>query len=149
MEGRPAWELKIDRLVDASPERVYEAWTDPEQMKRWFAPKPFRLVVFTMDFRVGGRFEMAMRGPTGEDFPFAGTYRTIEPPRKLEWSGEFAEGPVDQMTTTVEFVAEGGKTRVKAHQRFFVMTETIKHATAGAKQGWTMTLDQLAAFVVE
>lgn len=144
---KPVWELKIDRLISAPRERVYKAWTDPEQMRQWFAPKPFELVVTKMDFRVGGRFEMAMKGPDGSRFPFTGTYRVIEPGKKLEWTGEFAEGPVDQMTTTVTFADEGGKTRVAAHQRFFVMTETIKHATAGAKQGWGMTMDQLTAYV--
>jgi uncharacterized protein YndB with AHSA1/START domain len=147
-EDKPAWELKISRVISAPRARVYDAWTKPEQMKEWFAPKPFQLVVKTMDFRVGGRFEMSMRGPDGSEFPFSGTYRVIEAGKKLEWTGEFTEGPVDQMTTTVTFADEGGKTRVDAHQRFHVMTETIKHATAGAKQGWGMTLDQLAAYVV-
>lgn len=143
-----AWELKISRVVGAPREKVWKAWTDPEAMKQWFAPKPFQLVVNSMDFRVGGRYQMAMRGPNGEDFPFSGTYREIAPPSRLVWIGEFTEGPADQMTTVVEFLDAGsGKTEVKAVQTFHVMTETIKHATKGAQQGWTMTLAQLAEFV--
>ena len=62
---RPAFELVLERVIDAPRERVFEAWTKPEQMAQWFAPKPFQLVIHTMDFRPGGRFSMAMRGPDG------------------------------------------------------------------------------------
>ena len=89
---------------------------------------------------------MSMRGPDGNDFPFTGTYREIVPPTRLVWSGEFPGGPADQLTTVVTFEENGGKTWVHARQTFHVMTPEIQHATEGAKQGWTMTLDQLAAF---
>lgn len=146
---KPAFELEISRLIDAPRARVYEAWTKPEQMKEWFAPKPYQLIVHSMDFRPGGRFSMAMRGPDGNDFPFTGVYREINPPELLSWTGEFTEGPADQMTTVVRFEAQGAKTLVHARQTFHVMTPTIEMATKGAQQGWTMTLDQLAAYVKE
>lgn len=145
----PAWQLEIERVVSAPPARVWEAWTNPDQMKRWFAPRPFQLVVNRMDLRPGGRFEMAMRGPDGADFPFTGVYRIVEPAERLCWSGEFREGPADQMTTLVVFEDLGGRTRVQALQTFHVMTETIRMATGGAQQGWTMTLNQLEEFVAE
>ena len=78
---QPAFELVLERVIDAPRARVYEAWTKPEQMSQWFAPKPFQLVIHTMDFRPGGRFSMAMRGPDGNEFPFTGVYREIVPPR--------------------------------------------------------------------
>ena len=115
-------------------------------MAQWFAPKPFTLIISTMDFRPGGRFSMAMRGPDGNDFPFTGVYREIVPPQKLSWTGEFSSGPADQMSTVVTFEAQGHKTAVHARQTFHVMTPEMDHATRGAKQGWTMTLDQLEAF---
>ena len=143
---KPAFELELMRVVDAPRERVYKAWTSPKQMAQWFAPKPFQLIIHTMDFRLGGRFSMAMRGPDGKAFPFTGMYREIVPPAKLVWTGEFASGPADQMTTVVTFEEQGQKTKVHARQTFHVMTPEIEHATKGANQGWTMTLDQLAVF---
>ena len=131
----PAFDLVLTRVIDAARARVYEAWTKPEQMAQWFAPKPFKLIVDQMDFRPGGRFRMAMRGPNGEDFPFTGTYREIVSPAKLWWTGEFASGPADQVSTVVTFEEQGQRTKVH-----------VRHATKGAKQGWTMTLDQLEAF---
>jgi uncharacterized protein YndB with AHSA1/START domain len=140
---KPAFELVMSRLIDAPRTRVFKAWSEPEQMAQWFAPKPFILIINTVDFRPGGRFSMAMRGPNGEDFPFTGTYREIVPPAKLSWTGEFSSGPADQISTVVTFEEQGQKTKVHVRQTFHVMTPEIEHATKGAKQGWTMTLDQL------
>ena len=146
--ANPAFELVLERVIDAPRTRVFEAWTKPEQIAMWFAPRPFKLIVHKMDFRPGGRFSMAMRGPSGEDFPFTGTYREIVAPAKLAWSGEFPTGPADQLSTVVTFDEQGQKTRIRVRQTFHVMTPEIEHATRGAKQGWTMTLDQLEAFCV-
>lgn len=143
---KPAFELEFTRVIDAPRARVYEAWTKPEQMARWFAPKPFQLIVKTMDLRPGGRFSMAMRSPDGKDFPFTGTYREVAPPARLVWTGEFSTGPADQMTTAVTFEEQGRKTKLHARQTFHVMTPEIEHAAKGARQGWTMTLGQLTAF---
>jgi len=141
---KPAIEFEFTRVIDAPRERVYEAWTKQEQIVKWFAPKPFQLIVNQMDFRPGGKFAMAMRGPNGEDFPFTGTYREIVPPAKLSWNGEFQGDPADNILTVVTFEEVGSKTKVHARQTFYVITPTVKHASAGAKQGWTMTLNQLA-----
>jgi uncharacterized protein YndB with AHSA1/START domain len=137
----------LDRVIDAPREQVFEAWTNPEAVKRWSAPKPFELAVHEMDFRPGGRFRMAMRGPNGEDFPFTGTYREVAPPDRLVWTSEFATGPAEQITTVVTFEDRGGKTRLHVRQTFHVVTPEIEHAMKGAPQGWGMTLDQLAEFI--
>lgn len=147
LAAKPAFELVLERVFDAPRERVFEAWTKPEHLARWFAPKPYALIVGKMDFRPGGRFSMVMRGPDGSDFPFTGTYREIDPPARLVWTGEFADGAADNIRTEVTFEALGRKTMVRARQAFRVMTPVVEHAVKGAKQGWTMTLDQLAAHV--
>lgn len=144
---KPAFELEIDRLIDAPPARVFKAWTDPEQFKHWFAPEPFQLVVKSIDLRPGGRYEMAMRGPNGEDFPFSGVYLQVEPTSLLSWNGEFPDMPKGSIVTVVTFTEEGGKTRVRAKQTFSALSPTAKHAIAGAKEGWGMTMDQLVRFV--
>ena len=142
----PAFELELTRTIDAPRARVYEAWTDPQQMAQWFAPKPFALIVRAMDVRSGGRFSMAMRAPDGTEHAFSGVYRELVPPAKLSWTGEFANGPADQLSTVVTFEAQGQQTKVHARQTFRVMTPETEYAAQGARQGWTMTLDQLAAF---
>ena len=142
---KPAFELRLERVVDAPRERVYKAWADPKEIVSWFAPKPYTLIVHKMDFKPGGRFEMAMRAPDGAEHSFGGVYREINPPSRLAWTGEFTNGPKDQIRTEVDFVEQGGKTTVRARQTFSVLTPETEPATQGAQQGWTMTLNQLAA----
>lgn len=142
----PAFEVELERLIPVPRARVFEAWTRPEQIAQWFAPRPLTLVVDEMDFRPRGRFSMVMRGPDGESFPFSGTYREIVPPERLSWTGEFSSGPADQISTVVTLESQGTDTWVHVRQTFLARTPEIEHATKGAKQGWTMTLDQLDAF---
>ncbi|MBI3319802.1 MAG: SRPBCC domain-containing protein, partial [Candidatus Omnitrophica bacterium] len=113
---KPAFELVLERVIAAPRARVWEAWTTPQQLAQRFAPKPFTLIIHTMDFRPGGRFSMAMRGPDGNDFPFRGMYREIIPPAKLAWTGEFASGPAGQISTVVTFEEQGHQTTVHARQ---------------------------------
>ena len=143
--GKPAFELVLDRVIDAPCERVFEAWAKPDQIVNWFAPKPYVLIIKKMDFRSGGRFSMSMRAPDGAEHSFGGVYREVVPPSKISWTGEFASGPADQMSTVVTFEAQGAKTRLHVCQTLHVMTPEIAQATKGARQGWAMTLDQLEA----
>jgi uncharacterized protein YndB with AHSA1/START domain len=141
----PAFELVVTRVIAAPRERVFEAWSEPARLTRWFAPLPYTLPLCEMDFRPGGRFRMAMRSPAGEDHEFSGVYREIVPPSKLVWTGEFASGPVDQVRTEITFEEEGTKTKLSVRQTFSVLTPETEPHTKGAKQGWTATLDQLQA----
>jgi uncharacterized protein YndB with AHSA1/START domain len=146
--NQPAFEVNLERLIDASRERVWAAWADPEQIVHWFAPRPYTLRVDRMDFRSGGGFEMAMRAPDGSEHAFSGKYVELVRPARLVWTGEFADGPPEQIRTEVLFLSEAGKTRVKVRQSFSVVTPQTEPATRGARQGWTMTLTQLDEFVV-
>ena len=146
---KPAWELTLTRVIDAPRERVFKAWSEPEQVARWFAPQPYSLPKCEMDFRPGGRFVMTMRSPEGVEHPFTGVYREIDFPSKLVWTGEFPDGPAEQMRTTITFEAVGKKTKLTAHQSFSVLTPETEPRAKGAQQGWTATLDQLASFCAE
>jgi uncharacterized protein YndB with AHSA1/START domain len=143
--GKPAFELVLTRVIDAPRERVFKAWSQPEQVTRWFAPLPYTLPKCEMDFRVGGRFSMTMRSPEGQEYPFTGVYREITPYSRLVWTGEFPYGPAEQMRTEVAFEKDGTKTTLTVRQTFSVLTPETEPHTKGAKQGWTATLDQLEA----
>ncbi|HEX4048711.1 MAG TPA: SRPBCC domain-containing protein [Elusimicrobiota bacterium] len=142
---KPAFELVMSRVIDAPRERVFAAWSEPAQLSRWFAPKPLTLPKCEMDFRPGGSFSMAMRAPDGTEYPFSGVYREIVPPSKLSWTGRFPTGPADQISTTVVFEEQGGKTKLAVRQAFSVLTPAAEPHAKGAERGWTATLDQLAA----
>jgi uncharacterized protein YndB with AHSA1/START domain len=62
-------DLVITRIINAPREKVYKAWTDPELLKRWFAPLPYTTPVAELDVRPGGANLIVMRDPQGNDLP--------------------------------------------------------------------------------
>jgi uncharacterized protein YndB with AHSA1/START domain len=70
-------ELVLARIIDAPPEKVYKAWTDPELLKQWFAPLPYTTPVAELDVRPGGANLIVMRSPAGADMPNRGVYLEV------------------------------------------------------------------------
>lgn len=130
-------ELVLTRVFDAPRRLVFEAWTKAEHVSHWFAPRPLTMARCEVDFRPGGAFRFVMHAPDGTDYPFEGAFREIVPPERIVFTGTVHEGNV--AVTTVTFVEHEGKTTLTMKQTFTIESD----ATRGAKQGWTMTLDQL------
>src|SRR5882757_11266481 len=70
--------LRIERLIAAKPERLFELWTEPEQLAKWWGPEGFTIPKYTMDVRPGGRWHTVMRRPDGSEHTVSGIYRVIE-----------------------------------------------------------------------
>jgi uncharacterized protein YndB with AHSA1/START domain len=151
--GKPA--LVITRLFNAPLERVWRAWTDPEQIKRWWGPEHFTAPVIQTDFREGGKYLYAMRDPEGNDYWSTGEFLEIAPLERIVYTDSFAdaEGNIvpaaafgmgddypDVTTATVTFEDVGdGRTRLTL----------VGLAPAGemlemAREGWRTSLDKLA-----
>jgi uncharacterized protein YndB with AHSA1/START domain len=77
-------EVVIKRTFDAPRELVWQAWTDPETMMRWWGPKGFTSPTCEIDFRVGGKALNCMRSPDGTDYWSTGVYREIVPLRIVD-----------------------------------------------------------------
>ena len=75
--------LRIERLIAATPERLFELWTEPSELIKWWGPEGFTTPKHAMDVRPGGRWRTTMRSPAGTDHTVSGIYRTIDPPRRL------------------------------------------------------------------
>ena len=84
-------ELVIYRTFDAPRELVWQAWTEPERLMRWWGPKDFTAPVCKLDLRVGGKYLCCMRSAEGQDFWSTGTYREILPPERLVCSDSFSD----------------------------------------------------------
>lgn len=97
-------EYRVSRILKATPERVFRAWTTPEEMKRWASPANYTTPFVAVDLQVGGRYEIHMRAPSGVERRVAGVYREITPPRKLvyTWLWEEPAGSPETVVT-VEF----------------------------------------------
>src|SRR5215510_9143120 len=73
-QPNPELDLVLERVIDIPPQKVWRAWTTPEQLKRWFTPKPWTTVDCEIYLRPGGIFRTVMRSPEGQEFPGAGCY---------------------------------------------------------------------------
>lgn len=86
--------LVFERVFDAPVDRVWKAWTDPEDVKAWWGPQGFSCPVAKLDVREGGASLVAMRAPAefgGQDTYNTWTYRRVEPLKELEYLAEFAD----------------------------------------------------------
>ena len=70
-------DLLLTRIIGAPPENVFRAWTEPELLKQWFAPKPYTTPVVDVDLRPGGANLIVMRDPQGNDIPTRGVYLEV------------------------------------------------------------------------
>lgn len=141
-------ELSITRLIDAPPEAVYRAWTEPELVERWFAPRPLTTRVIQYDARPGGAFDVVMESPDGRQFPSSGVFLEVSPGRRLVFTDAYAAGWVPSerpfMTAVISFEPEGGKTRYVATARHWTAEDVKAHEEMGFQQGWSLCADQLA-----
>lgn len=84
-------EMVITRSFDAPVARVWQAWTDADDVKRWWGPQGFTAPVAEMDVRVGGTSLVCMRSPEGQDLCNTWTYTKVEPLRSLEFIQHFVD----------------------------------------------------------
>jgi uncharacterized protein YndB with AHSA1/START domain len=141
-------ELRVDRLLPATPEQVFDAYTDPEQQKVWFTilDEHPGIVEITTDLRVGGQ-QVAVWGPDASTlFREVQTFLEIDRPHRLvtESTGWDPEGQT--MTTRVEvtFEAEGDATRMRVVQSGFPVPE-VRDFFVG--EVWRGALDRIQAFL--
>lgn len=146
--ARAERELVLTRLIDATPQKVYRAWTEPALLKRWFAPAPWTTTVAEMDVRAGGASLIVMRSPDGAEFPNRGVYLEVVENERLVFTDAYtaawepAEKPF--MTVIATFETEGNKTRYTARVRHWSAQDRKTHEDMGFHQGWGLCADQLA-----
>jgi uncharacterized protein YndB with AHSA1/START domain len=141
-------EMITKRVFDAPRELVFEAWTNPDHLRRWWGPQGFTLTVETFDFRPGGVWRYLMHGPDGTDYDNKITYLEIVRPERLVYShGDDRED--EQFRVTVTFAEPDGKTEVTMRSVFsspeelqFVIREF--HADEGAKSTFERLAQHLA-----
>lgn len=135
--------LVMRRVVRASPERLFSAWTNPIHIERWWGPSHVRCAGAEVDLRVGGTYRIGNHMPDGAVLWIAGTFERIEPPYSLVYSWRLEPGPGTLERVTVRFEPRGDETEIiLLHER--IATEAVR---AGHEQGWTGCLDGLVAWL--
>ncbi len=137
-----AQSLEVRRIIQAPPPRVYDAWTTPELLTKWFAPtNDYTVVVHQFDTRVGGVYRLEMRHANGASHVVVGEYRELQRPGRLVFTWGFEGTPTANTLVTVEFRPSGSGTEVVlTHTRFATEPERDEHA-----KGWTACFDRLTA----
>ena len=142
----PKHELVLELILDAPKEKLYRGWTEPELMKKWFAPLPWTTPKVETDVRPGGSSVVTMRGPDGTVYPMSGVYREIIAPERLVFTASALDDkrrPLFEVLNTVSFAEQGGKTRLTVHARVLSKTAGADRYLEGMEPGWSQTLDRL------
>lgn len=106
-------EILLTRVFDAPRQMVFDAFTKPELLKRWFGPCGHSLAVCEVDFRVGGGFRFVLEDPKGQKMGMRGTYKEIAQPERTVHMESFDDYPGESQVTAV-FTEENGKTTLNA-----------------------------------
>ncbi len=131
--------LRLTRVFAAPRDAVFRAWTEAEQMKRWFCPHVHWGVEVEVDARAGGAYRIAMHDTdSGPSHVARGTFREVRPPERLVFTWRWADD-APQTLVTVEFRDLGGKTELTlTHEALPTAEQRQMH-----EHGWTCCLDRL------
>jgi len=149
-------ELRLERTLDAPCELVWKAWSRPEHIKRWWAPRPYETPECEIELRPGGKFHTRMTGPDGFDFSGTACVLEVEPGERIVWSTTMKGGywpnefPADgcngfPFTAIHTFEDAGaGKTRYTATVLHANAKDRDAHAAMGFDDGWATCAEQMA-----
>ena len=144
-------DLVLERFVDVPPAKVWEAWTTPAILLKWFTPAPWSTKSVELDLRPGGKFNSVMLSPEGQEFPNIGCVLEVVPGKKLVFTDTLLEGfrPSANpfMTAIVEIIPEGKGTRYRATALHKDAETKKKHEEMGFHHGWGAALDQMVAMI--
>jgi uncharacterized protein YndB with AHSA1/START domain len=144
-------DLIMTRLIDAPPERVFEAWTRPELLKLWFAPLPWTTPIVETDVRPGGSSLIVMRSEDGSDFPYQGVYLEVVKNERLVFTNAYTTAwePAAKPFTTVilTFEPHAGMTKYTALVRHWSVADREAHEKMGFHKGWPICAQQMADLI--
>ncbi len=147
IERKSARELVITRTFNGPAHLVFEAWTKPELLKRWWAPESagMSLLSCETDVRVGGRYRLEFGREDSKSMAFFGRYLEVTPHSRLVWTNEES---ADGAVTTVTFEEGDGKTLLVVHE-LYPSKEALDRAIAGMEGGMPESFMQLDDLLVE
>jgi len=136
---RPSLTLK--RCINATPEKIYAAWTEPENLIGWFGPASVKQGSMSaeIDARAGGRYRISFDDERGEHFEVRGIYRDVVPNVRIVFSWAWHSTPERESLVTVTLKPDGGGTLLTLHhEQFFDESARDRH-----ERGWTELIDKL------
>ncbi|HXZ13760.1 MAG TPA: SRPBCC family protein [Candidatus Sulfotelmatobacter sp.] len=145
-------EIVLTRIFDAPRELVWNAWTDPKQVARWWGPRGFTTTIHEMDLRPGGRWRQTMHGPDGAAYPCEFVFSEVVSPKRIVYSmkGGKKGGRTIECETTWTFEALDGKTKLTLRMVFASASDAeFAIKTHGAIEGGEQTLARLGEYLAD
>ena len=154
-------DLVFERIVNLSPERIWQAWTEPKHIVHWFTPAPWKTIDCEIDLRPGGIFSTMMQSPEGQNFPNVGCFLELVKNRKLVWTNALEPGfrPANlatfegadcgkfAFTAEVSMAPHADGTRYRARAMHQDENGRKQHQQMGFEEGWGKALEQLVAYM--
>ena len=137
--------VRIVRLMAASPEEIFDAWTDPESLAVWMAPGSVERAEVELEARVGGRFRIVMKSPDSDDV-HTGEYLVLDRPHKLAFTWISAQTQGRATTVSIELRRHG-----KGQTELTLVHEDLPDETAAGRHrsGWEDILEKLGMALIE
>ena len=138
-------ELLLTRTLNAPIDLVWEAWTDPQHIAKWWGPNGFTNTITTMDMKPGGEWILTMHGPDGTDYKNKSIFKEVIPHKKIVF-----DHIAPNFTATIEFEARGEQTHLTWHMLFETTEQFIQVVkTFKADDGLKQNVDKLNAYLAE
>ena len=137
--------LEIKLFINAPRDRVYKAWTDPDQLKQWWGPEGVKTRNFSAEARAGGKYRWDLFNQEGEEMSVFGEYRELTPGKKIVFTWKWDDDEnwkAHDSVVTIELSDRDGGTEVKlTHAKLPSEESRDRH-----NQGWSSVLDRLEKF---
>ena len=147
MELRSDREIVISRAFNAPARIVFDAWTRPELVRRWWAPRSLcvEMTDCQADVREGGGYRYVLRMPGGgEEFAFSGTYTEVTPHSRLVYTQVYEPmADAGAAVVTITFREEGARTHMVSHELYPSAEARDATIASGMEHGMRITMDQL------
>ena len=148
----PKLDLLLERHADVSPAQVWKAWTTPEHLMKWLAPRPWTITECEVDLRPGGQLKFVMRSPEGQLYPNLCCFLEVVPNQRLVWTDALLPGyrpAAEPFFTAVVLMESDGKggtnyTAIAIHRD---EDGRKKHEAMGFHQGWGQVFDQMVEHI--
>ncbi len=150
-----ASDLSITRVFDASMEKVYSSWIDPEKVKNWWGPKGVTIPVCEIETKPGGKIYIVMLAGkelgdlAGQKWPMKGEFKEIKEPEEIVFTGQaiMNDKVIMENLNTVTFEEAGGKTKMVFQSKVLSSTPEAEMPLKGMEDGWSQSFDKLEKFL--
>ena len=140
-------EIVFTRVFNAPRRLVFEAWTRPEHLMRWYGCSGSKLTICEIDLRLGGTYRFVLRASDGMEYPSSGVYREIVPPERLVYTEQFDGDPNKEAIITLALEERDGTTTMTSTARYQTAENLNAMIKFGVEKGAGESLDRLAVYL--